>query len=124
MTFAAHGLVDEEYTLPTEQRLALSVAQPQHPVAMSPKQVTAVSKARISYGLMQLAQGMHEEVATWLRDIAKTSPKDAVLLYLELVQFSIPKIKAVAVQVDDRRSGENLKDYSVEELQRIANGGE
>lgn len=123
-SFATHGLIDDEYELPTEQRLALSVQQPTSVLALTPGQVKNISTARLRYAMLQLAEGSHDLIQQCLRDVAARNPKEAVELYIELLQFSIPKIKAVAVQIDHTSGGKPVKEYSLEELQRIAAGGE
>ncbi len=119
-TFGKTALVTEEFSLSPEERLRYSLANPGDPKSLTPRAAHAITKARISYALAELAHGMQDEVALWIRDVARTSPKAAVELYFELIQFSVPKLKAIEHTHAPAESGKPMKDYTFEELQRLA----
>jgi hypothetical protein len=66
--------------------------------------------------LNELIAGNVDNANYWLQQVAAGSPKIALELYIELAQFSLPKLKAVAVQIDDK--SDNPRRLSFEELQR------
>lgn len=55
-----------------------------------------------------------------LQQLFLMNPKVALELYIELAQFSLPKLKAVAVQVDDKT--ENPRSLSMAQLQQVLSG--
>lgn len=55
-----------------------------------------------------------------LQQLFAANPKVALELYIELAQFSLPKLKAVAVQVDDK--SENPRSLSFAQLQQVLSG--
>ena len=53
-----------------------------------------------------------------LKALLATNPRVGVELYLELAQLSLPKLRAVAMQVDDRSTGEaNPRTFTFAQLQ-------
>ena len=103
--------------MPTEERLALTMVKPDAPAAMSTAAANKITSARIRYALANMSHELYPEVLGWIREVAKQSPSRATELYLELVQFSIPKLKAVAIAVTDENP--NPKRMSLAELQSI-----
>lgn len=60
--------------------------------------------------------------ADWaLKRLFEASPKEALKVYLELCEFAMPKLKAVAVAVDDR--SDKPQNLSFAQLQQVLNGG-
>jgi hypothetical protein len=55
-----------------------------------------------------------------LQQLFAANPKVALELYIELAQFSLPKLKAVAVQVDDKT--DNPRSLSFAQLQQVLSG--
>jgi hypothetical protein len=59
--------------------------------------------------------------ADWaLKQLFATNPKEALKVYLELCEFTMPKLKAVAVAMDDR--SENPKALGFAQLQAMLQG--
>jgi len=56
-----------------------------------------------------------------LQQLFAVNPKEALKIYLELGEFALPKLKAVAVAVDDR-TGENPRALGFAELQKMLQG--
>jgi len=65
----------------------------------------------------RLAHGNIENVHKWLGRVAEESPAKAVELFIELAQFNLPRLKAVAVDV--RSTDGSVKTLSVNELEKI-----
>lgn len=107
--------------LTEEDRLKL-VGLPQ---GYTPRQAKAIVTARIEYGLSKLADGMIEDVAKWIREVGTRNPAEAVRLFMDLLEFRIPKIKAAQLNLnasaDLSPSAGNLTTLSLEDLQAIAN---
>lgn len=60
--------------------------------------------------------------ADWaLKQLFQVNPKEALKVYLELCEFSMPKLKAVAVAVDDR--SDRPQSMTFAQLQQVLNGG-
>src|SRR5688572_11671894 len=121
MSLGALALVDEEFVLTTEERLQFSLERPNDSRALTTGQVNKVTKARIQYALSELAHNNAPNVQRWLEEVARESPKIAIELYLELLQFTIPKIKAVAVDMRHTSGDSNPKELSLAELQQMVN---
>lgn len=102
----------------SEERIQHSLANPGLPKTLPMGKINNVTLARIRYTLANLAFGLEDEVLLWLRQVAHTDPKSAIELYLELVQFSVPKIKAVAV-ANFNSSDKPARDLSMSELQTM-----
>lgn len=56
-------------------------------------------QARVRKALMLLAKGNVHRVQHWLDRVAMDSPKDAIDLWLKMLKFSVPELRAVAVEV-------------------------
>lgn len=122
MTQTAQELIPaDEFSMTLEERIQHSLVAPKSAGAMSLRVVDKVSKSRIAYALAELAQNNTANVQQWLEQVAAVNPKVAIELYLSLLEFSIPKLKAIAVANFGDRS---LKDMSLSELQEIAKGSE
>lgn len=130
MKFAQHAQINADGTgLTTEQRLELALRDPNAPAAMSQGQVKAVSQNRIRSAMAELAHGNIDNVHHWLRQLAegifdaegkcvsRPDPKGALEAFMELAQFSLPKLKAVAIDV--RSSDGSVKQLSVADLEKI-----
>jgi hypothetical protein len=115
--FAHHALVDDEFRMPTEERINYTLANPTAQHAMSIPAVNKITLARIRALLANASADLYPEVLAWIRATAADSPSKAVELYIELLQFSVPKQKAIAVAVDDR--SENPRRLSLAELHSI-----
>lgn len=118
--FARNTYVQDGIQLTSDQRLALSLTSPEHPAAMSPTKVEKITKNQIRNALADLVHGKMDKVSGWLDRIAEDSPAAAVDRLIELLKFTTPQVKAVAVDV---RSGDgSVKTYSSQELQQMISG--
>lgn len=117
MKFATHTLADAEFQMTSEERLKYSLENPGSSRAMTPAKVGNVSMARIRLAMSELAHGEIDSVRAWLHEVAKTNPARAVELFIQLAEFSLPKLKAVALAIDD--PGGSRRPLSIDELQRI-----
>lgn len=93
--------------------------------------IDRVSKAKIRFGVAELTAMNIDNVQRWLTQIGDgivdpkdpqkylvhPSPRSAIELFIELLQFSVPKMKAVAIDVRDGEG--NLQKLSVSDLQSI-----
>lgn len=92
------------------------------PVGLTPKQANAITQARLQFALSSLAEMNVDRVHDWLGQVATQSPAEAIRLFLELLEFRMPRMKAAQVianlspTADGKRE---LKDLSIEELQSI-----
>lgn len=104
------------------------------PSVVKPMPTTAIDKvtrSRIRYGVSELVNGNIDNVQRWLQEIGDgikdpnnpdkyvcaPRPRDAIELFIELLQFSVPKMKSISVDVKDK--GGNMKSYSMSDLQSI-----
>lgn len=117
--FAHNAVVTDDFQMTAEERLRYSLAQPEAKNAMTVRAMNAITKARIQYGVAELAQGNIANVQKWLEQVAEVSPKTAIQLYLELLEFSTPRLKAVEVTQNDAGS-KPMAQYTVAELQAMA----
>ncbi len=91
--------------------------------------IDKVTKARIRYGISELVNGNIDSVNKWLNTLADgekdpatgkftvhPQPRAALEMFIELLQFSVPKMKAISVDVKSR---EGVKKLSISDLQSI-----
>jgi hypothetical protein len=97
MSFGKNALVDDLLQMPSEERLQHTLAHPSAPGAMPLGRADRITTARIRYALAEMSHELYPEVLRWIRTIAAENPVRAVELYMELVQFSVPKVKAIAI---------------------------
>jgi len=100
-------------------------------LAPSTTAIDKVSKAKIRFGVAELTAMNIDNVQRWLTQIGDgvvdpkdpqkylvhPSPRSAIELFIELLQFSVPKMKAVAIDVRDGEG--NLQKLTVSDLQSI-----
>jgi hypothetical protein len=115
--FARNALVTAEAQLSSEDRLLLGLTAPEDPRGLTPARADKVTLARIRYSLSEISFEMQAEVRQWLRSVAADSPARALELYMQLLEFSVPKLKALAVDVTD--NSPNPRQLSYAELQKI-----
>lgn len=93
------------------------------PEGMTPRQANAITQARLQFALSQLAEMNVETVHKWLNEVGEKSPAEAVRLYLELLEFRMPRMKAATVIANlnpgDEIGGKQMKDMSIAELQSL-----
>ncbi len=106
----------EEFT--SENLLALSLEQPTHPLALSQRAVAQVTSNQLRHAFAQLLAGNLDNVQRWLEEVAATSPSKAIELLLQMAEFNLPRLKAMAVKIEDQ-SGRPARELSVAELERI-----
>lgn len=105
--------------MPSEERIVrsldgtLPVEVPPLPVGT----IDRVTRARIRLSMAELAAANMDNVNLWLAQTAAISPAKAVELFIELIQFSLPKVKAIAVDV--RSKDGSLSRLSMSELQSV-----
>jgi hypothetical protein len=118
--FGSAALVDNEYGLEMspEQRLKHSLAEPESPKAITPRKVDRITKSRIQYALAELAHGRIDKVQEWLDRVGEDHPARAIELTIELMKFSVPQLKAIAMEVNDT-SGRPLSTYTLAELEAL-----
>jgi len=116
----------EEFQLPSEERRALSLVQPDHPAALTTARLDRVSISRIRDALAQLAHGEINNVRAWIRLVAagdanrEPNPAKATELFFELMKFSVPQVKAAIVQ-NIGNPDTPLRELSMDELNKIVN---
>jgi len=115
--FAHNALVADEFQLSSEERLRLGLEQPAHPAALTQGRIRNVTVNRIRHAMSELAALNVDNVDRWLADVAKDSPAKAIELFVELMKFSAPQLKAVAVDV--RSSDGSVKHVSTADLEKI-----
>lgn len=79
--------------------------------------IDRVTRAQIRQSMADLAAGNIDNVQAWLSRVAETQPARAIELFIELAQFSVPKVKAIAVDV--RSKDGSVGRLSIAELQSI-----
>lgn len=118
------------YAISGEERAARSLdgTLPAHIPELTVGKINNVSKARIRRAFSELAQGNIENVEQWLHAVAagvmgstgawivKPDPRSAIELYMQLAEFTIPRVKAIALDITD---GKGTKRLSMAELQSI-----
>lgn len=82
----------------------------------TPNYVTAV----VRQNLTQLAEGNTDRVQGWLDAVAAKDPAEAIRLWLHLLEFVTPKLRATAVSVEDN-SSRPIQRMAIAELQAIVN---
>lgn len=134
MNFGKHATINADGTGHTsEERLQLALTDPNNPQALKQGQVRAISQNRIRSAMAELAHGNIEKVHEWLQQVAtgvtgtdsegrtitltRPDPKSAIELFMQLAEYSLPKLKAVAIDV--RSSDGSVKQLSVSDLEKI-----
>jgi hypothetical protein len=130
--FGHLAAVGEGYALSSEERMTRSLngTLPAHIPALSVGKIDNVARARIRRAFSELAQGNIENVERWLHEVAagtpdpsmpgrwlvQPSPRAAVELFMQLAEFTTPRLKAIALDVTENGG---KKRYSMAELQSI-----
>lgn len=96
-------------------------------VGLTPRQANAITKARLNFAISQLAEQNIENVHEWLQRVAAVAPAEAVRLYMELMEFSVPRMKAAQVNLNANadlgdKTARSLADMSIEDLRLVAEG--
>jgi hypothetical protein len=101
--------------LTPDERLAMMLRGDTSPSALTPIEAGRITKERIRYAFSELAALNVDNVHRWLSDVAQQSPAKAIELFMELAQFSLPKLKAM--QVDVTSSDGSVRHLSYSELE-------
>jgi hypothetical protein len=116
--FARHDIATKQgLSLTTDERIQLGLENPDAPHALKLRIADKVTNSRIRYAMSQLLNENLDNMNKWIREVAAQSPKAALELMIELAQFTTPKLKAIAVQVDDRSA--NPQNMSISELEKL-----
>jgi hypothetical protein len=115
--YGIRALIDQEFVLPSEERLQRTLADPGARGAMSVPSANKVTLARLRYALADFAYTNGANIQKWLEEVANVNPQKALELYMELLQFSVPKLKATAIELHD--TSPNPKQLSVADLHKI-----
>lgn len=120
-----YSIVDEKrgVSISTDKRLALATdpATANHPLAMTQHQAKKITQNRIRSAMAELAHGKIDQVNAWLERVGETDPARAIELFMELAQFSLPKLKSVAIDVT--ASDGSVKNMSIAQLEALIGGG-
>ncbi len=109
---------NQEY-LPAQQRLPSNEPRATNlKLLLKPDEKATAPKIR--HLVNELLAGNLQRADEALQDLFKLNPKQALELYIELAKFSLPQLKAVAVQVDDRT--DNPRSLSIAQLQQALQG--
>lgn len=97
-------------------------------VGLTPRQANAITKARLNFALSQLAEQNIENVQNWLERVAAVAPAEAIRLYMELMEFSTPRMKAAQVNLNANadlgdKDARSLSGMSIDELSVVASQG-
>jgi hypothetical protein len=113
-------------------RELLGCSGDEHPSALySPKDIQSVleaplapavqqklDQARIRSALALLARGNVHRVQAWLDRVSLDDPKGAVELWLKLVKFTVPELRAVAIDLTTNPgAGHDARQMTINELQ-------
>lgn len=107
--------------LDTETRLLLGLEEPSNAAALSQRQVKEITANRLRASLSTVVADNILKVNGWLDEVAAQSPAKALELLIELAQFSLPKLKAIAIDV--RNEDGSSKSYSISDLERVVAEG-
>jgi hypothetical protein len=99
------------------ERLALVLVGDTSNKALTLRRAGQLTKARMAASFVELTDNNLENIHKWLSEVAAQSPSKAIELWIELATFSLPKLKALAVDV--RSTDGSVKTMSFSELERI-----
>lgn len=120
--FGGRALVVPGGGLSTQDRIQLGLIDPTDSRALSQRQIKEVTSNRLRAAMSEVIAENVPKINQWLERVAEDSPKAAIELVIELAQFSLPKLKAVAVDV---RSGDgSVKTLSVADLEAALASGD
>jgi len=115
--FTSDTIADAEQGvyLTRAERMALTLVGDTSSKALTLRRAGQLTKARMAHSFMDLADRNVENVHRWLGEVAQQSPAKAIELMMELAQFSLPKLKAMAIDV--RSSDGSVKTLTMAELE-------
>jgi hypothetical protein len=106
-----------EFQMSSEEAIRYGLEQPGAPHTPKLTRIDKVTNARIRYAVSELVAMNLDNVNVWLGQVAAQSPKAAIELMIELMQFTTPKLKTIAVQVTD--DTQNPKSMTIDQLQKL-----
>lgn len=110
----ANDALDEFGPIPKEQRIEQSLARPDAAGALTPGKINNITKARIRQNISNLVALELPHIQQALRELQDSSPKAYLEVVMEFMEFSLPKLKAMELDVSDNR--ESVKDMSTADL--------
>lgn len=117
--FGQNVLADSLVQMSTEERIVHSLTHPNSPYAMVHGRVDKLTISRIRYALSELLALNLPLMQRCLERVAETHPKEAILLMMELMQFTLPKQKAASLNVNANADFGNPRERSLAELQQM-----
>ncbi len=100
-----------------EERRAARLAS--LPDALTSEQLRRAAVTRMRWSLTQLIENNAEKVQDWINLIALVDgPKDALDIYIKLLEFAVPKLSRAEVSVEDGGKTHTAQ-LTMEELQNI-----
>ena len=117
--FGKHALALPDGTsLSTRERIELGLdeATASSSLALSQTTIKKITQNQIRAAFSDLAHGNVAKVQGWLDRVAETNPALAVQLFLQIAEFSLPKLKAVSVDVN---TPGDVRSLSIADLQSI-----
>lgn len=118
--FGKHALALADGTqLSTRERIELGLdeATASSPLALSQTTIKKITQNQIRSAMSDLAHQNIGKVQQWLDNTAESNPALAVQLFLQLAEFSLPKLKAVSIDVRDEQK--DVRQLSIADLQSI-----
>jgi hypothetical protein len=99
----------------TEERLRAYLVGDKKPgKALTSALAGKVTRERIRFAFSELAALNVDNVHKWLGEVAQQSPAKAIELFMQLASYTLPQLKATAIDV---RSGDgSVKNISYAEL--------
>lgn len=93
-------------------------------VGLTARQANAITMARLQSALSDLADGKVQKVSLWLDQVGERSPAEAIRLFMELLEFRMPRLKAAQVVAnltpDSNPAGaRRLTEMTMAELERV-----
>jgi hypothetical protein len=93
---------------------------------LTPRQANAITQARLQYALSELADMNVDNVHQWLNEVGARNPAEAVRLFMELLEFRLPRLKAAQVVANLTPTAEGqrkLATMTIAELEQIVAEG-
>lgn len=119
-----YAIADERagINISTQKRLelALTPETSQNPLALTQGQAKKVTQNRIRSAMAEMAHGKIDKVNAWLDEVAEKDPARAIELFMQLTEFSLPKLKAVAIDV--KTTDGAVKSMTVAQLESLIRG--
>lgn len=115
----ADDALDEFAPIARQERINHSIAPgraPRNVGALTPTQVNNITKARIRSTISSLVHEEMPAVKKALAELAGDNPKAYMETLMAFMEFALPKLKAMELDVSDNR--ESTKEMTLDELTR------